>query len=380
MRLSWIVRLRNPDGSPAGAVNLDLQVFDLGGRQWSSIGAATTDAEGQAKGEAALPGGAALAPALRLLETGDAPAALAGLPTVSLDARGTRLSVDFGEIARLAAAERVLPVRLIRRPAGAEAVPIGGLAGVAAGVQPAAIATRVAELGAETTTLRADLSRIGEERDALRLERDTLLGEVALAAGLNRKIADLGSELAEVRAENQRLRSDAQIAHEAAGGGAAQAAKAVGLREFAMTIGAEVNDAQTELRRRGLALGGVTITAHAELQEGGQKVKLPTSAELRAIPRGMLADLVLDFREAGPAPSDASGIVAPDVWGLTEGAARRVLASVGLTLEVSFGPSTIAPGTAPGQAMLQSPRPGAPVPRGSAVLVTFAQFPPEPDA
>jgi beta-lactam-binding protein with PASTA domain len=61
----------------------------------------------------------------------------------------------------------------------------------------------------------------------------------------------------------------------------------------------------------------------------------------------------------------------PDLNRLTESAARQVLQSLGLRLDIATG--LREEGYASGQAMRQQPRATLKAPRGSQVMVVFAQ-------
>jgi beta-lactam-binding protein with PASTA domain len=81
----------------------------------------------------------------------------------------------------------------------------------------------------------------------------------------------------------------------------------------------------------------------------------------------------LNYRPDKGGDTAPTGVQVPDVRQLTEGAARRVLASVGLMLDASQGARELAPESAIGQAMLQQPKPGERVAVGARVLVVFAR-------
>ena len=101
----------------------------------------------------------------------------------------------------------------------------------------------------------------------------------------------------------------------------------------------------------------------------------PETEQLKSIRPGSLSDVAMTFDPTPAGDGGGSAVQVPDIRFLTEGAARRVLASVGLVLEVAQGELDINPTCAPGQAMLQAPPARASAARGSTVLAIFARVP-----
>jgi len=230
-------------------------------------------------------------------------------------------------------------------------------------------ALREAAAKADLSVARAETAEETAQTLSIRLaardkdlaERDGLLADRA------RIISDQEAQIAGLRATvaEQEQAIAAAVVKPAVGG------KAVGMIDLATTMASQLDDAQTTLKPRGFSLGAIHVTARAVLQDDGGRLELLGKEDLKALPAGSLSDIRMEFIPEEPASTEGGPLV-PDVSQLTENAARRILASVGLVLEASVGPRALNPAVAPGQAMVQSPVAGATSARGARVLVIFA--------
>lgn len=310
----WTARVLDPGGRPAAGMALELQTFDLAAGAWTSAGGAETDERGQAGGQGEIAGEAAIvAPALRLT-AGDA--LLSAAPRMARSGRGP-LSVDFGELRQLPEAQRF---------------------------EPPAAALNAAML----KRIRRDSVRVGA------VPTPTFTAAAAT--------------LASVDPATLATATDAALAIDAS----TLLTGPVSVGGFASALGTEMDGAQLALKNSGFSLSQVSITAKAVLQDGGSKLNLLDVETLKAVPAASLSDVQLSYTTDAPASTSDVRLRTPDVSQLTEGAARRVLASVGLVLEPSFGPRSLNPDCAEGQAMLQTPAAGAEAARGQRVHVVFA--------
>jgi hypothetical protein len=276
----------------------------------------------------------------------------------------TALNADFGDIVQVAEAPRGTGKRAALLRSGEDPARIGGIPSAMAAIATTSTAQRDAE--ARLAERESELGRIKIERDDLAARlAETETHRAALQARLN---------AADVKPATTRETLSAGTTFGPAGPSpaiGALAARALSLGDFATNLGGEIDSAQTALKARGFSLGSVSINAKA-IVEGGSSFVFPETAELKTVRPGSLSDVALTFNPSQTVQTGAEGVQVPDIRFLTEGAARRVLASVGLVLEVSQGPLGINPDCAPGQAMLQAPGPGASAARGSTVLAVFA--------
>ena len=434
--LTWFARVLQPDGAPAKGLVVEVHVFNLARGEWQLRGEGEVAADGNVRGRIELPGAELagdsieLAPAVRLIESSATPAVLSAAPRLSLTKRPVALAVDFGEITRVGEAERFVPPRAAIRGVPDEPLLMGGVT-----LPPALradISAVFARAGAEVAPTRdardvpvtrdrvpgderlpdpvpiptrdvppvvdrttgidtPDLVALRSERDELTRERTALL---STRAALVAERATLSSELDTLRGEREamatrlgereeearKLRAElAEARREVAGldrttGDAATAVDGtVSVSEFAIRLGSEIDSARTALKRSAMSLGDISITTRALVDAGGSRLKLLNADELKGTAPGLLADVNLNYRPDKGEQATPTGVQVPDVRQLTEGAARRVLASVGLMLDASLGARELAPDSAIGQAMLQQPKPGERVPVGARVLVVFAR-------
>jgi hypothetical protein len=241
---------------------------------------------------------------------------------------------------------------------------IASLREAAAKIDVAAVRAQAAE-----ETGQAFSARLAQ-RDKDLAERDALLADRA------RAISDQEAEIARLKAtvaeQARAAAAQAQIGRVAAeAAGPAVSLKTVAVTDLATTMASQLDDAQIALKPRGFSLGAIQVTAKAMLQDDGGRVELPSKEDLKVVPPGSLSDIRMEFIPEKPV-SNEDGPRVPDVSQLTENAARRVLASVGLILDASVGPRALNPAVAPGQAMVQSPIAGSISARGARVLVIFA--------
>ena len=376
--ISWFARLVTVDGNALDGHAVQLQVFDMTSG-WRGIADDKTAADGRIKGSAddGL-GDEKLAPMLRLVDGDASSAVLGGVPQLTAAANGTTLTADFGEIVRIEQQAHFTLGRVAPKRLGRDAATIGGfaipasarvaigatLAGVgfdtSAAPATATVASGVVSDGLLTRINVAERLVTERERDlgAIRAERDDVIA----------RLADSEKRLADMRA----------AAAAAAAGGTVKAAdtvrpasSAVGIGDFATQVGREIDSAQTALRTRGFSLGTISVNARALVDQGGARMTFLGQEDLKGVAAGALTDFGLQFN---PSPIvDPGGIQVPDIRQLTESAARRVLASVGLGLDVNQGPPEINPDCAEGQAMLQAPKAGDSAARGSTVMAVFAR-------
>jgi hypothetical protein len=146
-------------------------------------------------------------------------------------------------------------------------------------------------------------------------------------------------------------------------------ASAVPLGDFTVRLGEQINNAQDLIRNRSFMLGAISVTTRGFMNESGGINLLEGSK-----PEQPVSEVKIDYQPTSGSGEASLQVPVPDLTQLTETAARRVLASLGLLLTVNYGPRGLGADSAPGQAMLQSPAAGERVARGAAVSVIFCQL------
>jgi hypothetical protein len=149
----------------------------------------------------------------------------------------------------------------------------------------------------------------------------------------------------------------------------ALSASAVPLGDFTVRLGEQIGNAQDLIRNRNFMLGAISVTTRGFMNESGGINLLEGSK-----PEQPVSEVKIDYQPTTGSGDASLQVPVPDLTQLTETAARRVLASLGLLLTVHYGPRSLRPDCAPGQAMLQSPAAGERVARGAAISVIFCQL------
>lgn len=433
---TWSARLADAAGAPVAGMALEVQLFDLQANAWTTRSTAKTGADGRAKGSGTIEDDTLpLAPAFRLVESAAimsvSPAiaraarggslvvdfgqvqhlaaverfaqprtfATAGLRGETLMVGGVAASETPSTVTRDLAERDTLIANQTRVLAERDAE-IANLRDVAVKTDLATARAQTAEETAQTLSIRlaqSDKDLVQRDAEIANLRDVVAKADVAVARAqtaeeaaqaLSTRLAQRDKDLAErdgLLADRARVIDDqetviaglrATVAQQeqaiaAATVRPAVGGKAVGMVDLATTVASQLDDAQTTLKPRGFSLGAIQVTAKAVLQDDGGRLELLGKEDLKTVPPGALSDIRMEFLP-GETASAEGGPRVPDVSQLTENAARRVLASVGLTLDASVGPLALNPAVAPGQAMVQSPVAGAVSGRGARVLVIFA--------
>jgi hypothetical protein len=241
------------------------------------------------------------------------------------------------------------------------------------------IAARTLLLAAYGDPQREQIEHLQNENQLLRDDATRAKAQAATALGdlqvHQQRLVDVEKRHAALQTERDQLQdrlADAE-ARLASGSTVPPPADdgALSVGSFATRLGGEIDSARVALKTRGFSLGTISVTSKALFEAGGTRIRLPERDELKSLPAGALSDIALQYTPSSePASND---VLVPDVRQLTESAVRRVLASVGLSLDVSHGQPGMGVSSVEGQAMLQSPPPGERLARGSAVLVIFAR-------
>ncbi|MFW5844886.1 MAG: PASTA domain-containing protein [Planctomycetota bacterium] len=237
----------------------------------------------------------------------------------------------------------------------------------------AAIRKQVAEAKAtpedsvENRSFKVELARFSAREvqlaTDLEKQRVVLAEQESTVSDLQNRLRTTEQKLRTTEQENQAIR--------------AQVSTAQPIQQVAASIGGELHKANLNLKQQaqGYRLGRVQLNLRGVLSGDGTSISMPTAAELGDEKvQGKLQDIGFELMPE-PEEDGDDQVPVPDVRGLTETAARRVLQSVGLHME-SVTQAVSAQRQIPlGQAFLQSPQAGEPAPRRGNVLVTFAGRP-----
>lgn len=377
-------RLFDDDDKPVQRHAVTVEMFAPDARRWQSLTEARTDANGRidARVDLAQIGIGAVGPALRLVEPGNPVRVLSPGPMLSITGRARDILADFGEI------ERLDDTGFARRDSGGgDSDTVAGLARKA-GVPQSNIlrnvtlnprigtiisrsATRPVALDtpAEPAPERAARAELDpataaeiETMRAINIDAAAKLGEKDRIIAtrdheLMLKSTALTEALARASAAEDRLTAAAT----------ATEVKTADVQAVFTNIGTKLGDTQAALKaaKNPFRIGNIRVDLKGTLDESGKIVLGRPDPD----GSGVSVDMSPDSKDRGD-----TSVAVPDVTGLTLSAARRVLRSVGLRMDVATQP--LKPGSdGHGQALRQTPAAGGRAPHGSAVLVVFADVP-----
>lgn len=366
--LTWFASIVDDKNAAVANLKVDLELFETAKAAWTALQTLSSDASGKLAGKASIPADSLpYAPALRLVESG-ASAVLATPLQLSASARAPQLSADFGQITRLPVKSRII-LRPVSLPGGD--ITLGG--------SNTKLATEAAvDLEKVRLEVRAELRQELTKSIGLELEQQydglkaSLQKQEALISERNQALAERDTRISQLALDKQRLERDlAEALKNGAAADPVPVSVPVSVTSFASKIGQDLATVQRSLaeEKQAFTLGRIEIKARGVLSGNGDKIEFIGKDSVLQADR--LSDLILQFEPKEQLSSDLD-VKVPDVVQLTEAAARRVLASVGLVLQPSYGPRSIKPDSAPGQAMRQTPSAGETASRGARILVVFA--------
>ena len=242
-------------------------------------------------------------------------------------------------------------------------------------VQNATLASNNADLQAQISRHAMDLNARDTELTTLRtgvaqgrqaaIERDRFKSvSDDLATQIKQRDAAISSHLAEIAD----LRANPPTPP--AGG------TLLPIESVVTNVAQQVSSAQTAIRAAGgFTLANVSVRLRGIAEGDVSKIRILGANELRnPALAGAQDELNLDFAApTAPPPVPADKVAVPGLAGLTQLAAQRALAAVGLRLDPATGKPPASARVASGQAFKQSPEPAALADRGVSVLVVFAQ-------
>lgn len=371
-------RLLSAVDQPVNNQLVIVESFDLAAREWRPIAEAQSDRNGLLKATLDLRqlNIEKLGPALRLATNGRRRRVISAGPMFQISGRQANILADFGEIEILGDADypRISAV-------GREGDTVGGLPRrkeqslarliLNAGEGGDAVARRDTTQPGTTGVTRGSISRadidpiltaeietlhaINVDNGARLAEKDRLIS--AREHELSLKTTQLEDALRRATLAENRL-SDLQSA---ARGEPAQ------IDAVVANIGTKIGAASATLKTSSnpFRIGNIRVDLKGALAEDG-----------RIFLGGDRGDGSGFSVEMSPEVDGARGevqVTVPDVTGLTQSAARRVLRSVGLRLSAAIQP--MAAGTAThGHSLRQTPAAGRTAAHGSDVIVVFARI------
>ncbi len=405
-------RVFDTDGKPAANLALRIEAFVLDGNGWTPLQEVRTNGNGAITARIATTGtGHVYAPSVRLVEAGEpAPRVLAegGMITITSNQRARIVRIDFGEIEQLeetahtrlgaqgqpATGQHVVagqPRRgqisaavMVRAMAASNSAALGAVA------QPQLVMARTSEaqriLGADfarpgataqpdatrpaTATLSPEfevqLRSLRADLSAKDIEIDTTRRRVS---GLESSLSEAAAKLAAAEAERARLASETSRFRE-------QIEKQAPINTLARSIASEADTANKSMADEGAAfrIANLSVTLRGAIANDGKNITLANLADLpKGAAAAALQDISFSLIPNRIQPSIPEGSVkTPNILGLTESAARRVLAEAGLRMESAQRPKGAGAGFTVGQAIQQSPAAGGAAVAGSTVIVVFA--------
>lgn len=409
------VELVDVSGAPQRDVTVAIEHFALGKGSWVELTRATSNAEGKAKLRAAfVASDTASAPGFRLVRADTTPVAVLSEGGRTVYAAGTGvLSIEFGSVETIDT-ELSAPPPLAPRFRGAEQA-IGGVAragvtdrvgriNLGGAVFRAPISVGTPRARVEADQLRAENSaatiEAAKRNSDLAVERSRVLSERLRADTAERLVQEAASPTPQIKELQLQFTRFSQLNEEITGklqaaerersvavaerDAAARQAEAMTLRAqvfeaekqqvvpiatLAENVRAQIETARAATGATGLKIGAVRIRVRGKLGEGGAGITLPGNDVVQENAGGTLDEVSFDIDPAAEAASTQTQV--PDVIGLTETAARQVLASLGFRIDVVSGGPAAGP-IRTGQAMRQAPGAGQQTGRGSTVLVVFA--------
>lgn len=293
------------------------------------------------------------------------PVDLGQITDVTLRSKISDLQTDRDQLAnriqQLEPLER--EVQTVRGEADAVKIQNATLASTNADLQ-AQVARHAVDLNAKDTELATLRTGIAQGRQAA-VERDQLkLRTNELSEAVKQRDAAITKHLAEIAD----LRANPPTPP--AGG------TLLPIESVVTNVAQQVSSAQTAIRAAGgFTLANVSVRLRGVAEGDVSKIRILGASELR---NPALAGAQDEFNMEFTAPTvptsvPADKVAVPSLAGLTQLAAQRALAAVGLRLDPATGKPPTAAKVAPGQAFKQSPEPAALADRGVSVLVVFAQ-------
>ncbi|MEP4546253.1 MAG: PASTA domain-containing protein [Saccharospirillum sp.] len=384
------VHLLTDEGKVAEGHTLSLEAYQLKNRRWQAVARSKTDAEGKATlttNNSAVSD--TMAPALRLTEAGTpAPRVLAHGGLMQYDARQQTLFLDFGKIERLEeTAHRLQHVdsRFARTNESVAGAPVA----------PQISTLAVNRLVMANPTLTANLTRVDVASERIKptteatgvkldpavtatllntKELDTLKArEVQLNAQLldkSREFTLTAEQLSTAKSRISTLETDlSQTATEKEVLAAkvkqleSNTRQPAAIETVLVGLGSKVSSSNTRMKAEALPyrLGNVKIDLRGSMSDDGSSIVMGEAGG------GFSTELISESADTGETRTSV-----PDIIGLTESAARRVLRSVGLRMASAHQQLAEGAGV-PGQALSQHPAPSSEAEHGSSVMVVFGE-------
>lgn len=371
------------EGLNSSGITASLETYILSRQTWKKIATAKSDIKGtwQVKVEQIRD---IYAPILRLTELGSpTPRVLAQGGYLSYNKTKNILNIDFGHIERLE--ETAYPLAasssLFRRSkltisgqAKKENISITSIFREARILSNESISRPIASTIKHAPILErfdAEVIKFKSTETKLQskiIEKDILLSRQnqdikTIKAQLSKSKQKLSQSVAiekELRKQNQDFVKEAQ--------------RKTPIQDIAASIGNEVDEANKKLRKRNrpYQFGRIELDLRGTVSSDGQSMALASLVDLKAAGRhSVLPSIKMEILPHNP-PTKITGVVVPDVVGLTETVVRRLLQAAGLRLEV-VNKSVVLDDNAPiGQSIQQFPESNKRLARGESVLVIFA--------
>ena len=143
-------------------------------------------------------------------------------------------------------------------------------------------------------------------------------------------------------------------------------------RDVYTTIVDEVRNASEKLEETPYSLANISLNlkTHVVTDEEGFKLQLIDAETAKNTSQESFSEVTIDIGTKGPTRGGAEKLVAPNIVGLTETAARQRLKAFGLKMKVIYQTTTTK---TVGQAFKQKPAAGDDINKGDTIITIFAK-------
>ena len=384
------------NSSNAKNINISLEGYVLSSRRWVRLISAKTNSKGiwQVK-TLKLKSEAPYAPQLRLIETESSnvnPRVLTQTAFLSYNSTAQTLFVDFGQVQQLEQAS--YPLKFSNRRFGRSKLTVAGqpkkmvILAVAAtnfnlnttttaithaaALEAANVANKIKTSQAVLDSFNVEYLKFQANETRLNstiIQKDQLLATKSIEINDNKtRIKSLETQLNKMVESEKQLKIDNQVF-------ISEAKRKTSIQDIASNIGAEIDAANRIMRdkKQPYQFGRIELDLRGTISNDGNTMSMIGISELTKLKNGVTSPSVkLELIPEYEQTETASTIKTPDVIGLTETAARRLLQAVGLQLQ-SISKSISTDAKIPiGLSIQQAPKANTAISIGSTILVVFS--------
>lgn len=392
------------DGNPVKNRKVTVQLYELSRNAWTEVASSKTSTSGTLSLKKTVSMDVKQAPLCRLVESGANPArVLVSAPYLNYEPRSQVLLIDFGTIELLEqAAFRVKETASTFRE---DKTVISGQARhpqiLVSNLMLNADTLNVSRANLNTTTRGTvnitdnnasgnaninpaaanisldEINRLKEVEvnftERLRVKDADLLVKERQLTESNQTITSLRADLIDLEARERVLKDQNEVFTK-------EELRLAPIENIASNIGQSLDLANQAMQESSnpYKIQNISLELNGSISQDGKSIALTRLGDLTQGFKGTQS-LKLDLVDRRPQRKDQEATV-PDVTGLTESMARRILQSVGLSMQSLTRSRASDSKFSAGQAMSQSPAAGEKLPINEKIHVVFATKAPEEDA